>query len=208
MTALLKQQCLFIWCTTSDLSHCSEPKFLVLLQEWSQLWSGVKVSSGMAHAHQMSILRHIKSQLPPLPSPFLGPFPIGCSQRGLNIKSPRSSSLWVPRNLSHHMIMQARTRDTVLVEYSREMTGRPQTVPWWLGGGGGVKTTEKNTWPVSVLFLNYWGTIRGHSSSLGWKAGLGNRLWDKVRVPWSMFLLEFSLCTVCSACTSSNRQKE
>jgi hypothetical protein len=37
-------------------------------------------------------------------------------QRGLNtIRGPRSSSFWVPRNLSHHIDRQARTRDTVLV---------------------------------------------------------------------------------------------
>jgi hypothetical protein len=48
-------------------------------------------------------------------------------QRGLNTKEA-SSSFWVPRNLSHHMIRQARTGDTVLV-YSTEMTGRTQTLP-------------------------------------------------------------------------------
>jgi hypothetical protein len=39
------------------------------------------------------------------------------------------------------MDRQTCTRDTVLVK-SREMTGRNQTQPWWLEGGG-VKTTEK-----------------------------------------------------------------
>jgi hypothetical protein len=38
------------------------------------------------------------------------------------------------------MDKQARTGDTVLVK-SKEMTGRIQTLPWWLGGEG-VKTTE------------------------------------------------------------------
>ncbi len=38
------------------------------------------------------------------------------------------------------MIRQARTGDTVL-DKSREMTGRNQTLPWWLGKEG-VKTTE------------------------------------------------------------------
>jgi hypothetical protein len=38
------------------------------------------------------------------------------------------------------MDRQARTRDTVL-DKSREMTERSQTLPLWLGGGG-VKTTE------------------------------------------------------------------
>jgi hypothetical protein len=45
-----------------------------------------------------------------------------------------------PRNLSHHMDRQASNGDTVLVK-SREMTGRAQTLPWWLEGER-VKTTE------------------------------------------------------------------
>jgi hypothetical protein len=44
-------------------------------------------------------------------------------QRGLNTKRPTVVSFWVPRNLSHHMIRQARTGDTVLVK-NRETTGR------------------------------------------------------------------------------------
>jgi hypothetical protein len=46
---------------------------------------------------------------------------------------------------------QARTGDTVLVK-SREMTGRTQTLPWWLREEG-VKTTEKNIlhWPHCPL---------------------------------------------------------
>jgi hypothetical protein len=56
------------------------------------------------------------------------------------LRGPRLSSFWVPRNLSHHMIRQARTFDTVLVK-SRDMTSRTQTLPCWLGGKG-VKTTE------------------------------------------------------------------
>ncbi len=43
------------------------------------------------------------------------------------LRGPRSSSFWIPRNLSHHMIRQARTGDTVLVKI-REMTGRSQTL--------------------------------------------------------------------------------
>ncbi len=44
------------------------------------------------------------------------------------------------------MDRQARTGCTVLVR-TREMTGRSQTLPWWLGGGE-VKTTEnKINWP-------------------------------------------------------------
>ncbi len=52
------------------------------------------------------------------------------------------------------MDRQARTGDTALVK-SREMTGRSQTLPWWLGGEG-IKTTEnKIHWPrcVSGLFV-------------------------------------------------------
>ncbi len=60
------------------------------------------------------------------------------------LRGSRSSSFWVPRNLSHHMIRQAqaatRTGDTVLVK-SRDMTGRAQTLSCWLRGEG-VKTTE------------------------------------------------------------------
>jgi hypothetical protein len=53
---------------------------------------------------------------------------------------------WFPRNLFNHMDRQARTHDSVLVK-STEMTGRSQTLPWWLGRGG-VKTTEnKIHWP-------------------------------------------------------------
>ncbi len=61
-------------------------------------------------------------------------------QRGLNTKRPTLVFFWVPRNLSIHMDRRARTGDTVLVK-SREITDRPQTLPWWQGGGG-VKTTE------------------------------------------------------------------
>ncbi len=45
----------------------------------------------------------------------------------------------VPQNFSHHMIWQARAGVTVLVK-SKEMTGRTQTLPWWLGEE--VKMTE------------------------------------------------------------------
>ncbi len=50
--------------------------------------------------------------------------------------------VWLPRNLSNYMDRQARNRDTVLVS-CREMTGRSQTLPWWLERGK-VKTTEKS----------------------------------------------------------------
>jgi hypothetical protein len=53
------------------------------------------------------------------------------------------------------MDRQARKGDTVLFE-RRVMTGRKQTMPWWLGGGG-VKTTEnkiqgwRNQWKISFV---------------------------------------------------------
>ncbi len=70
------------------------------------------------------------------------------------VRCPRPSSFWVPRNLSHHMIRQARTGHTVLVK-RREMTGRTPTLPWWLRGEGvkNRKTTENKIHlpPVAVL---------------------------------------------------------
>ncbi len=51
-----------------------------------------------------------------------------------------SSSFWVPRNLTTHMIRQAHTGDTVLVK-GREMTGRTQK-HCHVAGGEGIKTTE------------------------------------------------------------------
>ncbi len=49
-----------------------------------------------------------------VPSISLG-YP-GCSKcrEDLILRGSRSSSLWVPRNLSHHMIKQTRTGDTVI----------------------------------------------------------------------------------------------
>jgi hypothetical protein len=42
------------------------------------------------------------------------------------------------------MDRQARIGDTVLVK-SREMTGRSQTLPWWLGEEGGKDDRKQNT---------------------------------------------------------------
>jgi hypothetical protein len=47
-------------------------------------------------------------------------------------------------NLSNHMDRQARTGDTVLLKI-REMTGRTQTLPWWLGGKGGKGDRKQHT---------------------------------------------------------------
>ncbi len=56
------------------------------------------------------------------------------------LRGPRLSSFWLSQNLYNHVDRQARTGDIVLVK-SREMTGRSQTLPWRLGGGG-VKTIK------------------------------------------------------------------
>jgi hypothetical protein len=66
-------------------------------------------------------------------------------QRGLNTKRLTLVFFLAPtRNLSNHMDRQARTGDTVLVK-SREMTGRSQTLPWWLKGRGGKDDRKQNT---------------------------------------------------------------
>jgi hypothetical protein len=70
------------------------------------------------------------------------------------LRGPRSSSFWVPRNLSHHMIRQARTGVTMLVK-SREMTGRTQTLPWWLGWEGVKAMENKYRWPRWVWQVKY-----------------------------------------------------
>jgi hypothetical protein len=59
---------------------------------------------------------------------------------------------WFPQNLSNHMDRQACTCDTVLVE--RKMTGRSQTVPWWLGRGGGKDDRKQNTW-ARLVYVNH-----------------------------------------------------
>jgi hypothetical protein len=55
------------------------------------------------------------------------------------------------------MDRQACTRDTVLVK-SREMTGRSQTLPWWMGGGGGRGKDDRkqNTLaPLALYIVQY-----------------------------------------------------
>jgi hypothetical protein len=47
------------------------------------------------------------------------------------------------------MDRQARTDDAVLVK-RREMTGRTQTQPWWLGGEGVINYDRKYIGPVEV----------------------------------------------------------
>jgi hypothetical protein len=61
--------------------------------------------------------------------------------RGFNIlRGQRSSSFWLPRNLSTHIDRQASTRDTVLAK-SREMTD---------GGGKGKDDRKQNTFSPLV----------------------------------------------------------
>jgi hypothetical protein len=71
--------------------------------------------------------------------------------RGLNTKRPTIVFFWVPRNLSHHMIRQARTGDTDLVR-SREMTCR-KTLPWVAGGRRGNDDRKQNTLAPLQLYI-------------------------------------------------------
>jgi hypothetical protein len=67
-------------------------------------------------------------------------------------RGPRSSSFWLPRNLSNHMDRQARIRDTVLVK-SREITGKSQKKPCRSGWGRrGKDDIKQNT--LAPLNLN------------------------------------------------------
>jgi hypothetical protein len=92
----------------------------------------------------------------------------GCSkasyQRGLNTKRPTIAFFVGPTKPLPSYDRQSRTHDTVK---SREMTGRTQTLPWWLEGEG-VKTTEnKIHWASCIMQatfskkvfmkLNFWG---------------------------------------------------
>jgi hypothetical protein len=54
------------------------------------------------------------------------------------LRGPRSSSFWVPGNLSHHMIRLARTGEKFK---SGEITGRTKNLTLWLGG------RKKILWP-------------------------------------------------------------
>ncbi len=72
------------------------------------------------------------------------PFSTGFAKEDWILRGPRSSSFLVPRNLSHHMIRQAPTGDIVL-DKSRGMTGRTQTLPCRLGGRRGQDDRKPNT---------------------------------------------------------------
>jgi hypothetical protein len=51
------------------------------------------------------------------------------AKKDLILRGPRSSSFWVPRNLSHHMVRQARTGDTQS-QYRDGKCGT-QTLAWY-----------------------------------------------------------------------------
>jgi hypothetical protein len=53
------------------------------------------------------------------------------------------------------MDRQARTRDTVLVKI-REMTGRSQTLPWWLGGKRGKDDRKPNKLAKLCKMIYSW----------------------------------------------------
>ncbi len=63
----------------------------------------------------------------------------------MNTKRPTIVFFFGFTKLSHQMLRQARTGDTVLVK-SKEMLGRAQTMPWWLGG-----RQKKNTLVLLVV---------------------------------------------------------
>ncbi len=75
-----------------------------------------------------------------------------CTIRNEILKGLRSSSFWVPRNLSNHIYRPARNRNTVLAK-SREMTVKSQTLPC----GGGVRRRnddcKENTCPRCCVRL-------------------------------------------------------
>ncbi len=64
-----------------------------------------------------------------------------------SVRGPRSSLSYVLRNLSHHMIWQARPGDTELVK-GREMTGRAQTLPLVAGGRRGKDDGKQDIGPI------------------------------------------------------------
>ncbi len=43
----------------------------------------------------------------------------------------------------------------MLVKKRREMTGRSQTLPWWLGEERGKDDRKQNTLVTSVLFIDH-----------------------------------------------------
>ncbi len=102
-----------------------------------------------------------------------------------------------PRNLSHHMDRQASNGDTVLVK-SREMTGRAQTLPWWLEGER-VKTTENKMhwsrcWTVSSFDHNFYFSVtytldigeNMQTISCAW--GLDKPIWKDAKLNVFVFL--------------------
>ncbi len=74
------------------------------------------------------------------------------------LRRQQSSSFWVPRNLSHHRIRQARTGDTVFFK-SRKMIGSTQILSWWLWGEGEKTTENKLRWPVAFFYILFIHTV-------------------------------------------------
>ncbi len=88
------------------------------------------------------------------------------SREDWTLRGPRSSSFWVLRNLSHHMIWQARPGDTELVK-NRDMTGRAQRLPrrvtqhvviLYVMGSPCMPhaLTDHNTCPWCLGLIYYW----------------------------------------------------
>ncbi len=75
------------------------------------------------------------------------------------LRGPQSPTFWVPLNLSHHVVRQARTGDTLFVK-SREMTGRTQTLPL-AGGRRGKDDRKQDTLAPLLHILHYFCTYSG-----------------------------------------------
>jgi hypothetical protein len=71
-------------------------------------------------------------------------FPKAPPREDWKLRCPRSSSFWVPRNLSHHMIRQAHTCDIVFVK-SREMTQ--------VGGSVGPTCPTMPAWNIDGNYI-------------------------------------------------------
>ncbi len=92
------------------------------------------------------------------------------NQGGLNSKRAHDRLFWAPRNLSNHMIRQARTGDTVLVK-RWQVRAKHYIV---VAGGGGVKTTEnKIHWP-RFCELQAWHQTQLRGEVLDYLADLVN----------------------------------
>jgi hypothetical protein len=105
-------------------------------------------------------------------------------QRGLNTKRSTIVFFLAPtKTLSNHLIRQSRTGDAVLVK-SRDMTGRTQTLPWWLRGEG-VKTITYCSIGLQLLDLQHW------TSDSPTAVGLTAMFWFKKAI-FALFLCIFN----------------